>query len=737
MNNLYAIKKLMSFIRTFLIGATLMLAFFYCSAQPAMIDDPFLVLNGQANDPVYTTYTAPMERARLYGDKGYKLTYSSATLPHYYASDKSGKIFCLWKVNQVVVPNTQEYNKPPVIEASFPDMVVMNYEPWPGIHVQETFVVYSSKIAMTRLWISNTGTSDHQVELYPVLLFDKDSLFIQSYSDNALYLNHYESRKRLISNLYSKGAYPTHWQDIFTCDLDNYSFGGYKTDMTGFYDIIKTDFYADDRNDSLNGKTDEYVRFVSLHTKFNLKSGESKEVRYFRGMMDREEDTEGFKEIDLIKLMPVQQFIDRNVKLFESVPRLDLQNKHNKMTYLGAFNLARGCMLPPAGATSFNYYVFSREPLWGWGHGHQVLHESLSMLSYVYLDPESAQNSQRVYMEQQERDGLIAYRHGPRGAQTYPHKGMPTTSAPFYSWINWELFQVSKDKVFLADAYASGVKYTEWLIHNRDTDQDGLFEWGPYGIIENVRDWYNVIFQVSAERYLDVDKEDISDELECLDLSLMVVNEMRCLARMAMELGKHDEANSWLEKSNHTSDLINETMWDEESGFFYHVDKNDHSFQFMDRDLRRKEIIGFLPMWAEAVSQERAEILMKSLLDTNQFWRKYGVPTLSATDPWYTPYVDYCCKWNGPVWLLWDYMVFRGLLNYGYEKEARELAEKMIQVVNTQLSRNHNFWESYSADNEVLNCPSNYIWDCIIAKLLIDLNQIPDPSTPLGTGAGY
>jgi glycogen debranching enzyme len=167
-------------------------------------------------------------------------------------------------------------------------------------------------------------------------------------------------------------------------------------------------------------------------------------------------------------------------------------------------------------------------------------------------------------------------------------------------------------------------------------------------------------------------------------------------------------------------------MWDEESGFFYHVDKVNHSFQFMDRDLKRKEIIGFLPLWAKAVSPERAAILMESLLDTNQFWRKYGVPTLSASDPWYTPYVDYCCKWNGPVWLLWDYMVFRGLLNYGYVEEARELGGKMILAVNTQLSKNHNFWESFSPDNEVLNCPSNYIWDCIIARVMIDLSEITD-----------
>ncbi|HNS46506.1 MAG TPA: trehalase family glycosidase, partial [Bacteroidales bacterium] len=150
------------------------------------------------------------------------------------------------------------------------------------------------------------------------------------------------------------------------------------------------------------------------------------------------------------------------------------------------------------------------------------------------------------------------------------------------------------------------------------------------------------------------------------------------------------------------------------------VNRVDHSFFFMDRNLRRQEIIGFLPLWAEAVSEERAALLVKTLTDTTRFWRKYGVPTLSAADEWYSPYVDYCCKWNGPVWLLWDYMVCDGLKNYGYDDLASELAEKMLLAVKTQLSKNHNFWESYSPDNDVLNCPSNYIWDAIIAKVLVD-----------------
>ena len=74
-------------------------------------------------------------------------------------------------------------------------------------------------------------------------------------------------------------------------------------------------------------------------------------------------------------------------------------------------------------------------------------------------------------------------------------------------------------------------------------------------------------------------------------------------------------------------------------------------------------------------------------------------------------------------WMLWDYMVYDGLRKYGYNDLAHQLAGKMVNCVTVQLSKNHNYWESYSPDNESLNCPPNYIWDSIIAKLLIDENQ--------------
>jgi hypothetical protein len=529
----------------------------------------------------------------------------------------------------------------------------------------------------------------------------------------------------LISDLYRQAPYPEFLADFLLLSEEPFSYGAYNTDIEGLYDTIKTDFYSDDRSDSLNLRKTGEARIIMLHSQFMLKPGESKQVRYFRGCLERSKSSDKLlSDVRYLKMPSLQPYVDANAELFSGIPRIAANDKDKRIIYLSAFNLARGCMLPPSGKTENNFYVFSREPLWGWGHGHQVLHESISMMAYVYLDPISAQNSQRVYMEQQGEDGLIAYRHGPRGPQTYPHKGMPTTSAPFFSWINLEIYKISNDTAFLQDSYRTGTDYLNWLLENRDTDGDGTFEWGPYGIIENVRDWYNVIFQVSEERYLDVDKEDISDELECLDLTIMIINEMHCLAEMAEVLDKPGEAEKWVNAAEKVIELVNERMWDDETAFFYHVDKKDHSFHFMERDLRRQEIIGFLAMWAKAVTPERAALLVKTLTDPQKFWRKYGIPTLAADDPWYSPDVDYCCKWNGPVWLLWDYMVFEGLINYGYRDQALELGHKMIDAVSVQLSKNHNFWESFSPDNSTLNCPTNYIWDSIIARLLIRMEEI-------------
>ncbi len=687
------------------------------------ISDEYLILNARGNDPLFTTYAAAMERSRFFADKAYFMDYFSPDRPITYRSQYAGEWATIWKINNVVVDEIREFEQLPVVVASFPDMAILQYEPFGGLQVQEVFLVYSSGAALVDLHIRNTGKIDYKIQLFSVLHLSEDSLRATGYdADNrGLWFEHYESTIRLHSNLYTGRGYPTDFRNLLACSDKPDSYGTHRgCDWEDFYFAIKrlskVHFYVEKLNEQDTGAAD----FVAIQKNLQLRPGESATVRFVRGVQDaRKAKTELVQDVRAALSANVQKFVDANVELFRSVPRIRFKTSAEKMVYLGALNLVRQCMLPPRGKTRHNYYVFSRNPIWGWGHGHQVMHESISMIPYAYLDAYSAEESQRIYVEQQYPDGLIAYRVGPRGPQVYPHEGVATTSAPFFSWTNWEIYQVSHDKDFLKEVYETGKKYIGYLDRERDKDHDGMYEWGPYGIIENVRDGWNVVFQLFSEG--EDEGRDISDELDALDLTCQVANEVYYLQKMAEELGYRDEARMWQQRHRKLAELINRYMWDDSTGFYYHVAMKDNSFKFEGKSLKRKEIIGFLPMWARVAPKERAKRLLNHLTDPKSFWRRYGVPTLAADDPNYTPFVDGCCRWNGPVWLLWDYMVFEGLRNYGYNDLANQVANKMMLAVTTQLSRNHHFWESYSPDFPVQECPSNYIWDSIMAKVLIDV----------------
>jgi len=237
--------------------------------------EDYLKISAKANDPLYTTYAAAMARSRLYGDKAYKMDYYSDCQPVTYSSDQAGNMFCIWKVDQVVINKIAEYLVKPVVQYSLPDMMIMEYEPFRGIHVKETFIVHSSRIAIVDMEIRNTDKIAHEVAVYPTLEIGNDSLEIQKYDaeHNAYTTHRYESPYRLISSLKIEYGYPTRVRDIFTTNQKAYSFGGYHGNINDFYKTIKTDYYSDKRSDSLNMLKAGLLNFISIQLKKRLRPG--------------------------------------------------------------------------------------------------------------------------------------------------------------------------------------------------------------------------------------------------------------------------------------------------------------------------------------------------------------------------------------------------------------------------------------------------------------------------------
>jgi glycogen debranching enzyme len=150
------------------------------------------------------------------------------------------------------------------------------------------------------------------------------------------------------------------------------------------------------------------------------------------------------------------------------------------------------------------------------------------------------------------------------------------------------------------------------------------------------------------------------------------------------------------------------------------VGKKDHTFTFKDpNDLKREEIIGFLPLWAGVADSMQAKKLVRRLTDPKKFWRPYGVPSLSADDFYYDP-KGY---WNGPVWVQWDYLIELGLLNYGYKAEAKELVHRVAASMIAQLKKDHDFWEFYSPDDQWAGYHKTYLWAGIVARMMMDIKD--------------
>ncbi|MCD4776087.1 MAG: hypothetical protein K8S15_08585, partial [Candidatus Aegiribacteria sp.] len=80
--------------------------------------------------------------------------------------------------------------------------------------------------------------------------------------------------------------------------------------------------------------------------------------------------------------------------------------------------------------------------------------------------------------------------------------------------------------------------------------------------------------------------------------------------------------------------------------------------------------------------------------------------------------------WNGPVWVQWQYLIFRGLINYGYYYQAEQLAHIVLAAIIDQLKSDHNLWEFYSPDDQWAGYHKTYIWTGIAARMLMDLNEL-------------
>ncbi len=657
-------------------------------------------LSATAKDPVYTTYAAPPEKTTYRLDQAYDFRWNDPDKPIAFTSAQGGEMGILFEINHKKQYFLKQSYKKPTITASYSDILKYYYYPIEGIRAEVVFNVHNSQTAIIETSLVNEHKQPFDIEIVSYF-YQPDQLLsdigissdMQTISFGHVYNPDGWMRNQNIPVVISRKTNFSISQKSSTISASPLAFEEWLRQPEGNFISVSA------------------AKIVAFKHQLHLAPGKRETFRIVRHIHSRTLNLP-FDKVDLDELFTLDmgKIILENEKLYATIPQLKNLDSDYQAVYYNAFTLMRQCMMPPEGECGYNYYVFSREPKWGWGYGGQVFHESLSMLAYALMDPKGAMNSQRIYMQRQHPNGYINYRTGPYLNESIEYEGRLTSSAPWYNWQNFEIYKLTKDEAFLKEAYDSGSRFYNYYTANRDENRNGLFEWGAHALLESVRDARVAVW----------DKVGWPANFEGPDINTMLVVEAQSLAAMASLLKLTEEAADWSKKAEDLARLVNHHLWDDQDGFYYNVNRTNQSFSFNNPgDLKIKEIIGFLPLWAGITDSVKTSRLIACLTNSEEFWLPYGVSTLSASNDYYNP-IGY---WNGPVWLPWQYLVFRGLMNHGRKDLAEELVAKTMKNIIYHLRHDHVFWEFYSADHLQAGWNKTYIWTGIIARMLYDLEN--------------
>ena len=194
-------------------------------------------------------------------------------------------------------------------------------------------------------------------------------------------------------------------------------------------------------------------------------------------------------------------------------------------------------------------------------------------------------------------------------------------------------------------------------------------------------------------------------------LNCLMFKELEAVCYLGELLG--NDVSVYRKEADNLKNAIRENCYDEKDGFYYSVDFNllpkENEYNLHAGAPRHWDCImlrigvwsGFMAMWSGIATPEQADRMVKeNLLDDNMFWCNAGVRSLSKYEKMYSvKATENPSCWLGPVWIVANYMVFKGLVKYGYNDIARELAEKTISLLEKDIISSGDIHEYYDPES--------------------------------------
>ncbi|MFA5991410.1 MAG: trehalase family glycosidase [Candidatus Doudnabacteria bacterium] len=200
------------------------------------------------------------------------------------------------------------------------------------------------------------------------------------------------------------------------------------------------------------------------------------------------------------------------------------------------------------------------------------------------------------------------------------------------------------------------------------------------------------------------------------DLNTYLYSELRAMAELAKVLKHQKDFAYYTSARNKIKKAILKNLWDKQDSFFYNIDTTT------GEKIKKLSFSGFMPLYRKILPQSQGrKLIQKHILNRDEFWSKYGIRSISKQEPEYNNQniIKPHSNWQGPVWPLVNYFTFKILLNYGFNKEAKELAEKTGKLLLNDFKQTGGMHENYNAETgKPLAAPNFVSWNLLVSGML-------------------
>jgi len=279
------------------------------------------------------------------------------------------------------------------------------------------------------------------------------------------------------------------------------------------------------------------------------------------------------------------------------------------------------------------------------------------------------------------------------------------------------LYRKFHDRWFLEDAFAPLLSWNRWW--NEHRQMQGFIVLGSDGDNEPVNlldtshgTWQGAVYESGLDNSPMYDGTFYNPKTHLLEyadvgMTSLYIADCDALAEIAGEIGKADEAKELSERAaRYRAKLA--TLWDEKAGIF--LNKDLHTGQFNTR----LSPTNFYPLLAKAASAEQAQSMIKHLLNQDEFWGQWIIPSIERNDPAFKDQ-NY---WRGRVWGPMNYLVYLGLENYPYSRARKEFAQKSYELFLKEWREKGHVHENYNAmtgtGDDVTSSDRFYHWGALL-----------------------